>query len=258
MGEHIRIIPVIALRGMTILPNSTRFFDISRRKSIAALEAAMVTDQQLFLVGQRSPDVADPSQDQLWEMGTIAEVRQLIRLPGGVIRVMVEGRERAQLLELSPSESMLTGDVEEAPIKRDMPDDMAREAMTRVLKDKLAEYGEGNPKMAREKLPDLMMISDLGELMSQIANEIPWDCTVSQEILEADRESELYEILVRRLMIEIQVGQIKQEFQGKVRNQIDKNQKDYVLREQMRIIRRELGRSRGRMIWKPTWRRPGS
>ena len=145
MGEHIRIIPVIALRGMTILPNSTRFFDISRRKSIAALEAAMVTDQQLFLVGQRSPDVADPSQDQLWEMGTIAEVRQLIRLPGGVIRVMVEGRERAQLLELSPSESMLTGDVEEAPIKRDMPDDMAREAMTRVLKDKLAEYGEGNP-----------------------------------------------------------------------------------------------------------------
>ena len=84
MGEHIRIIPVIALRGMTILPNSTRFFDISRRKSIAALEAAMVTDQQLFLVGQRSPDVADPSQDQLWEMGTIAEVRQLIRLPGGV------------------------------------------------------------------------------------------------------------------------------------------------------------------------------
>ncbi len=245
MGEHIRIIPVIALRGMTILPNSTRFFDISRRKSIAALEAAMVTDQQLFLVGQRSPDVADPSQDQLWEMGTIAEVRQLIRLPGGVIRVMVEGRERAQLLELSPSESMLTGDVEEAPIKRDMPDDMAREAMTRVLKDKLAEYGEGNPKMAREKLPDLMMISDLGELMSQIANEIPWDCTVSQEILEADRESELYEILVRRLMIEIQVGQIKQEFQGKVRNQIDKNQKDYVLREQMRIIRRELGEEPG-------------
>ncbi len=245
MGEHIRIIPVIALRGMTILPNSTRFFDISRRKSIAALEAAMVTDQQLFLVGQRSPDVADPSQDQLWEMGTIAEVRQLIRLPGGVIRVMVEGRERAQLLELSPSESMLTGDVEEAPIKRDMPDDMAREAMTRVLKDKLAEYGEGNPKMAREKLPDLMMISDLGELMSQIANEIPWDCTVSQEILEADRESELYEILVRRLMIEIQVGQIKQEFQGKVRNQIDKNQKDYVLREQMRIIHRELGEEPG-------------
>ncbi len=245
MGEHIRIIPVIALRGMTILPNSTRFFDISRRKSIAALEAAMVTDQQLFLVGQRSPDVADPSQDQLWEMGTIAEVRQLIRLPGGVIRVMVEGRERAQLLELSPSESMLTGDVEEAPIKRDMPDDMAREAMTRVLKDKLAEYGEGNPKMAREKLPDLMMISDLGELMSQIANEIPWDCTVSQEILEADRESELYEILVHRLMIEIQVGQIKQEFQGKVRNQIDKNQKDYVLREQMRIIRRELGEEPG-------------
>ena len=245
MGEHTRIIPVIALRGMTILPNSTRFFDISRRKSIAALEAAMVTDQQLFLVGQRSPDVADPSQDQLWETGTIAEVRQLIRLPGGVIRVMVEGRERAQLLELSPSESMLTGDVEEAPVKRDMPDAAAREAMARVLKDKLTEYGDGSPKMAREKLPDLMMISDLGELMSQIANEIPWDCTVSQEILEADRESEMYEILVRRLMIEIQVGQIKQEFQGKVRNQIDKNQKDYVLREQMRIIRRELGEEQG-------------
>ncbi len=241
MGEHIRIVPVIALRGMTVLPNSTRFFDISRPKSIAALEAAMMADQKLFLVGQRSPDVADPSMEELWGTGTIAEVRQLIKLPGGVIRVMVEGKERARLLELAPSDAMLTGDVMEAPVERDMPDAMARDAMMRVLKDKLTEYGEGNPKMARDKLPDLMMLSDLGELMSQAANEMPWDCTVSQEILEADCESQMYEILVRRLMIEIQVGQIKQDLQGKVRSQIDKNQKDYVLREQMRIIRRELG-----------------
>ncbi len=241
MGENMKIIPVIALRGMTILPNSTRYFDISRKKSIAALEAAMVTDQKLFLVGQKSPDVTDPSQEELWEMGTIAEVRQLIKLPGGIIRVMVEGMERAQLLELTPTESMLTGDVESAPLKKDMPDAMAREAMMRVLKDKLSEYGEQNPKIAREKLPDLMMLQELGQLMTQIANEIPWDCTVSQEILEADSESEMYEILVRRLMIEIEVGKIKQEFQGKVRAQIDKNQKDYVLREQMRVIRKELG-----------------
>jgi len=241
MGETIRIIPVIALRGMTILPNSTRYFDISRKKSIAALEAAMVTDQKLFLVGQKAPNVADPSREELWEMGTIAEVRQLIKLPGGIIRVMVEGKERAQLLELTPTEAMLTGDVESAPLEQDMPDTMAREAMMRVLKDKLSEYGDQNPKFAREKLPDLMMLQDLTELMTQIANEIPWDCTVSQEILEADSESEVYEILVRRLMIEIEVGQIKQEFQGKVRTQIDKNQKDYVLREQMRVIRKELG-----------------
>lgn len=224
MGEHIRIVPVIALRGMTVLPNSTRFFDISRPKSIAALEAAMMADQKLFLVGQRSPDVADPSMEELWGTGTIAEVRQLIKLPGGVIRVMVEGKERARLLELAPSDSMLTGDVMEAPVERDMPDAMARDAMMRVLKDKLTEYGEGNPKMARDKLPDLMMLSDLGQLMSQAANEMPWDCTVSQEILEADCESQMYEILVRRLMIEIQVGQIKQDLQGKVRSQIDKNQ----------------------------------
>ena len=166
MGEHIRIVPVIALRGMTVLPNSTRFFDISRPKSIAALEAAMMADQKLFLVGQRSPDVADPSMEELWGTGTIAEVRQLIKLPGGVIRVMVEGKERARLLELAPSDSMLTGDVMEAPVERDMPDAMARDAMMRVLKDKLTEYGEGNPKMARDKLPACLLRLDYAGVLN--------------------------------------------------------------------------------------------
>ncbi len=235
-----RAIPVIALRGMTVLPNSTKFFDISRKKSIAALEAAMITDQKLFLVGQKSPDVADPSQEHLWDIGTISEVRQLIKMPGGIIRVMVEGKERAHLLDLDISDTMLTGQVEPAPLEEDMPGE-AREAMLRVLKDKLTEYAQGNPKMGREKLPELMMVQDLTELMEQIGSEIPWDCTVSQELLEAESECELYETLVRRLMIEIEVGQIKQEFQSKVKTHIDKNQRDYVLREQLRVIRKELG-----------------
>ena len=144
-----RAIPVIALRGMTVLPNSTKFFDISRKKSIAALEAAMITDQKLFLVGQKSPDVADPSQEHLWDIGTISEVRQLIKMPGGIIRVMVEGKERAHLLDLDISDTMLTGQVEPAPLEEDMPGE-AREAMLRVLKDKLTEYAQGNPKMGRD------------------------------------------------------------------------------------------------------------
>ncbi len=241
MGECVKIIPIIALRGMTVLPNTTKYFDISRKKSVAALEAAMLADQKLFLVAQKSPDVADPSRDQLWDVGTIAEVRQLIKMPGGVVRVMVEGVERAYLVEMNATEVMLTGDVELAPVKQDMTDDMASEAMMRVLKDKLTEYGEGNVKFAREKLPQLVMLQDLSELMAETCNEMPWDCTVSQEILEADCESQLYEVLIRRLMNEIEAIHIKQEFQSKVRVHIDKNQKDYILREQMRVIRKELG-----------------
>lgn len=241
MEENTITLPVIALRGMTVLPGQTIHFDISRKKSIAALEKAMVTDQQMFLVGQKSPDIQDPSQEELWETGTIAEIKQLVKIPGNVLRVLVEGKERARLLELDCAEPMLTGKVAEEPLEEDVTDSVVKEAMIRVLKDKLEEYGEGNPKAAKDVLPELRMIQDLRKLMIQISIEIPLDYAVRQQILEAHSESRLYEVLLHRLSIEVEIGQVKLDFQSKVRTQIDKNQRDYILREQMRVIRKELG-----------------
>ncbi len=245
MEETIMTMPLIALRGLTILPGETRHFDISRKKSIAALQQAMVTDQKLFLVTQRSPDIPDPSQKELWETGTIAEIRQLVKLPGNVLRVMVEAKEAGELLCLESTEPLLTGQVEKIRFQEDVNDDSAREAMIRILKDKLGEYSEENPGMSSETLADLLMIQELNKLMTQISLRVPWDYTVRQKILEACCQSQLYQVLVEQLLIETEVGRIKKEFQGKVRMRIDKNQKDYVLREQMRVIRQELGEEDG-------------
>ncbi len=240
MEENITL-PIIALRGMTVLPGQTIHFDISRKKSIAALEKAMVTDQQLFLIGQKSPEIIDPCQEELWEIGTIAEIKQLVKIPGNVLRVLVEGKERAKLSELDSEESLLIGKVTKEPLKEEEMDSVVKEAMVRILKEKLEEYGQGNSKLANDTLPELRMIQDLRKLMVQISIQIPFDFTIRQEILEASNETQLYEVLVHRLSIEIEIGQVKLDFQSKVRTQIDKNQRDYILREQMKVIRKELG-----------------
>ncbi len=241
MEETMMTMALIALRGLTVLPGETKHFDISRKKSIASLQQAMVTDQKLFLVTQKSPDVQEPSREELWNMGTIAEIRQLVKLPGNIVRVMVEGKDRGKLLSLESTEPSLTGQVERTPFLEDVEDDLARETMVRIIREKLEEYGGENSRLGRDVLSDLMLIPELDRLMIQTAIQIPWDYTVRQEILEAPSESALYEVLVRHLIIEIEVGKLKKEFQNKVRTQIDKNQKDYMLREQMRVIRQELG-----------------
>lgn len=235
------IMPVIALRGMTVLPAMVVHFDISRKKSIAALEKAMVEDQKLFLVGQKSPDVADPSQEELWEAGTIAEIKQLVKMPGNLIRVMVEGKERARLICLDSTIPMLTGQIEPAPVEEDAQDYVVREAMIRILKDKMEEYSTVNPKVTKEALSGILMNQDLAGLMGQISTQVPWDYTIRQRILDAYCETQLYEVLVHHLVTEIEIAQVKREFQNKVRARVEKNQKDYILREQMRVIREELG-----------------
>lgn len=234
-------IPVIALRGVTVLPGMMMHFDISRAKSIAAVEKAMVSDQKVLLLTQRDPDEMDPTEESLFHIGTIALIKQLVKLPGNVVRVMVEGLERAELLCLDSTDPMLTGESVSLPDEEEELDYITREAMSRVLKDKLEEYGLEHPKLAKEVLPNLILIPELGELMIQIGIQIPWDYTVRQELLEAVYESYRYEVLVNQLIKEIQVAKIKRDFQNKVKASIDKNQKDYILREQMRIIREELG-----------------
>lgn len=241
MEGNIMTMPVIALRGLTVLPKMMMHFDISRRKSIAAVEKAMVSDQKVFLVAQKSPDEADPSEEQLFHVGTVALVKQLVKMPGNVVRVMVEGLERAELLCLDSKAPSLIGEVAAPAAENAELDYITQEAMSRVLKEKLEEYGKEHAKIAKEVVPNLVMLTDLEELMEQIGIQLPWDYLVRQEMLEAVDSVQRYEVILQHMIKEIQVSQVKREFQNKVKASIDKNQKDYILREQMRIIREELG-----------------
>ena len=242
MEDTIMTMPVIALRGLTVLPTMMVHFDISRRKSVAAVEKAMVTDQKIFLLTQRSPDVADPEQADLFHIGTVSEVKQMVKMPGNIVRVMVEGVHMAELLCLNETDPMLVGEIAALPyVKGADADFVSREAMARILKEKVGEYGQENPRFGRDVVPNLQLIQDLDELMLQIAVQVPWEYTVRQEYLEAIFPGSRYEVLARHLMTEIEVARVKQDFQEKVKNAINKNQRDYILREQMRLIREELG-----------------
>lgn len=234
-------IPVIALRGLTVFPEMMIHFDISRKISVTAVEKAMSGNQKVFLVTQKRPEVLEPKWEDLYHIGTVAVVKQLVKMPNGVIRAMVEGIERAQLSSLEIQESMLVGQVEPMDEECEELDPGAKEAMIQVLKDKLEEYGAGYPRFAKEVLPNLLSIRDLDYLIDQSCLQLSWDYLVRQEFLEAVGTAERYEILVRHLFTEIEAGRIKQDFQNKVKSAINKNQKDYILREQMRIIRDELG-----------------
>jgi len=233
--------PVIALRGMTVLPKMMLHFDISRTKSIAAVEKAMVGDQKVCLVTQKNSEEADPGIEDLYQVGTVALIKQLVKLPNNVIRVMVEGMERVELLTLDSEEPMLIGEVEKTLETDDSIDYIAREAMIQIIKEKLEEYGKENPKIAKEVLPGLMVLAELGELLDQTAVQLSWDYRVRQQVLESALLEDRYALVVRQLMTEIEVTKVKRELQSHVKERIDKNQKDYILREQLKVIREELG-----------------
>jgi len=240
-GTRIITMPVIALRGLTVLPGMTISFDISRTRSVAAVEQAMVTDQRICLMTQRNPDEQNPSLDQLYHVGTIAQVKQLVRMPGGIVRVMVDGMERAELLAFDSEEPVLMGEVLETPSEDTALDYVTVEAMMRVLKEKAEEYGRQQVKFAKEVLPNLLRCNSLELLMLQMVSEMPWDYTVRQQYLEETKSEGRYEVLILNLTNEIEIARIRREFQEKVKESIDKNQKDYILREQMKVIREELG-----------------
>jgi ATP-dependent Lon protease len=233
--------PVIALRGMTVLPKMMLHFDISRTKSIAAVEKAMVGDQKVCLVTQKNSEETDPGIEDLYQVGTVALIKQLVKLPNNVIRVMVEGMERVELLTLDSEEPMLIGEVEKTLEADDSIDYIAREAMIQIIKEKLEEYGKENPRIAKEVLPGLMELTELGELLDQTAVQLSWDYRVRQQVLESALLEDRYALVVRQLMTEIEVTKVKRELQSHVKERIDKNQKDYILREQLKVIREELG-----------------
>ena len=243
MEQNRERLPAIALRGLTVLPEMMIHFDVSRAKSAAALEKAMVEDQKVFLITQRQADVMEPEQKDLYQIGCVASVRQLVKMPDGVVRVMVEGLNRAELTELLDDGSYLTAEVEIIPPGSQLEnlDYVAAEAMIRIVRDKLEGYGRIHARLMKEILPNLLMITDLEELLDQTAIQLPWDYTVRQQVLESVYLTIRYEHIIHSLVTEIQVARIKQDFQAKVKAAIDKNQKEYILREQLRIIRQELG-----------------
>ncbi|WP_312428029.1 endopeptidase La [Lacrimispora sp.] len=241
MVDKTIIMPVIALRGMTVLPKMMLHFDISRTKSIAAVEKAMVGDQKVCLVTQKNSEEADPGIEDLYQIGTVALIKQLVKLPNNVIRVMVEGIERAELLTLDSEKPMLIGEVEKALEADDSIDYITKEAMIQIIQEKLEEYGRENPRVAKEVLPGLMVLHDLGELLDQIAVQLSWDYRVRQQVLESALLEDRYALVINQLMTEIEVTKVKRELQSHVKERIDKNQKDYILREQLKVIREELG-----------------
>ena len=233
--------PMIALRGLTVLPQMTVNFDIIRDKSIAAVEQAMVGDQRVFLATQKQPDEVIPDIDGIFQVGTIGYVKQLVKMPGGMVRVTVEGQERAELLEMEKGGACCTAIVEILDPVEDDLDTIQKEAMLRILKEKLEEYGKLNVAARREVLSPLIAQPDLTELMNQISAQFPWNYEARQSVLECRTLTEMYETELQLLLTELEVYRVKREFQTKVKAALDKNQRDYILREQLRVIREELG-----------------
>lgn len=240
MGEQVITMPVVTLRGLTILPGMVLHFDVNRLKSVAAVEQAMIGDQKLFLVAQKQPEILEPELSDLYQVGTIAVVKQLVKLPGKVVRVLVEGLERGELLCLDTEEPALVGEIGSLELDEEL-DHLTQEAMLRIVKDKLEEYARVNLKITKEILPNLMAVNNLGEMLDQISIQLPWDYTIRQTVLESNSLSSRYEVVMHTLLAEMEICRIKKEFQEKVKAGIDQNQKEYILREQMKIIRKELG-----------------
>jgi len=233
--------PAIALRGMTILPGMVAHFDISRDKSIKAVEAAMNYDQQIYLVTQRDAEVDNPKLDDLFEVGIIAEIKQVIKMQNNIVRVLAEGKSRGKIIGFAEREEFLEAEIEELEDVEEMLPDTAKQAMKKSIRDNFARYVKIHGKIALDTIKHANGIRDLKNLINYVANTIPVGYADKQHILEANSVGERYEVLLALLFREIDVMAIQKDFQDKVKQRIDKNQKDYILREQMSVIREELG-----------------
>lgn len=234
--------PAVALRGMVILPGMIAHFDISREKSIKAVEQCMMETQKIFLVTQRDVEQENPQLEDLYQIGIIAEVKQVIKLQNNIIRVLVEGDERAELSSFVETERFLVAEIArfDETVDEGLLED-AKTAMVRSIQETYAKYQTLNPRAGKELLRQVSTITDLEKLMDQIANNLPVSYEEKQKILEAVSLTERYEVLVALLLKEIEVNAIKNELQAKIKERVDRNQKEYILREQMKLIREELG-----------------
>lgn len=243
MSELIETLPVVALRGMTILPDMVIHFDVSRERSVKAIEEAMLRDQRVFLVTQKDVQVDNPGPEDLYRIGTIASVKQVIKMPQKIIRVLAEGLERGEWSHFSEK-----GDYLEAEIIRFEKDtelealpETAREAMTRNLAEIFSLYCRENGKMGKDTERQILEEHELEKLMSQVIINLPLFYEDKQKLLEAVNLSDRYELLCLLMDKEIEIMRFKKDLQQKVKTHVDKNQREYLLREELKVIREELG-----------------
>ena len=242
MDTMIMKMPAVALRGMVILPGMVAHFDVSRAKSIKAVEEAMMDEQKIFLVAQKDVEQENPDIEDLFKIGIIAEVKQVIKLQNNIVRILVEGKERTELSAFLENPDYLLAEIIrfDEEVDDGLPEE-AKEAMLRSIQETFGKYVVVNPKMGKELQRQLSEITDLEKLMNQLANSLPVHFEEKQKILDAVSMTERYEVLMALLLKEIEIIAIKNDFQAKVKAHVDKNQKEYLLREQMKVIREELG-----------------
>ncbi len=235
------LLPAVALRGLTILPRLVIHFDLSRRKSIAAVEQAMKTGEELMLVTQRDPEAEEPDYESVYHVGTLAQIKQISKLPGGIVRVLVEGRTRAVLHGFrEEEENYLLAETEEMPPCAEEMDAVTAEAMIRHLWELFEEYRKFYPKIGRG-LERQFEAGQMEKLMDLLTMSIPLSYTTKQKVLELPTLQERYDYLSSVLYNEIEIARAKAELSEQVKSRVEKNQREYILREQLSYIRKELG-----------------
>lgn len=242
MNEMIKVLPTIALRGTTILPDMIVHFDISREKSVRAVEEAMLQDQTVFLLTQKELSVENPGPQDLYKVGTIGRIKQVVKMPKQILRVLVEGIERAEFISFFKEDPYLEAEVAKYDAGDPIPGSSnVREAMLRNLKEIFITYCQESKKINKESTTQILECNELEKLVDLIAVALPLEYQQRQQLLEAVTASERYELLGLLMSKEVEILKIREELQMKIKERLDKNQKDYILREQMKLIREELG-----------------
>ena len=233
--------PAVALRGLTILPGMIAHFDISRERSLRAVEEAMEQDQKIYLVTQRNVDSEDPTQEDLYQMGIVADIKQVVRLQNDVVRILVDGISRAALLGFTDNEKYLEAEICYCDSNADsLPEDL-REAMLLGVREAFHRYAAVIGKISKELIRQIDQYEDLEKLIDYVTNNLPVSYELKQQVLEAEDINDRYQVIVSLLLSQVEVISIKNELQKKVKVRVDKHQKEYVLREQLGVIREELG-----------------
>ena len=241
MAEQRLNLPMVPLRGLTIMPEMIVHFDVSRESSIAAVQEAMAEEQKIFLVSQKSIETEKPTQEDVFEIGTIATAKQIMKLPKQIMRVLVEGEVRGRLINMSDDAPYLQAEVEIIEDDEAMPETLDDQAMLRGLKDIFVEYAAKNGKFSKESIGEILEIQDVKKLVDEIAANVPLPYMELQDILNQTEFEQRYETLCFKLVNEIQIIAIKDEIRAKVKERVDKHQREYILREQLKLIREELG-----------------
>ncbi len=243
-ARQILTIPLIPLRGMTILPDTVMHFDLNREKSVKALEKAMMKEGKLFLVTQRDASIDVPEEKDLYRIGTIAVIKQITKLPNQIVRVLVEGTGRGIMQEVDDENTKFLEayvEVVEEETFDEQEDAVLKEAMLRQIREYFSLFAAHYPRIDKNAVQRYSHIDDPGSLMDQIAMNLPVSYEKKQQVLEAVSIKDRYDILCEHLLKEIEIAKTREELAGRMKDRVDKNQKEYLLREQLRYIREELG-----------------